>query len=463
MKIRSDVENTRWKGNVCNKGYISCDRLPEGPHDGNDKKNRAVDVPESEIRWVVTVPAIWTDPAKQMMREAAEKAGIARNQLILALEPETASMLCKHLPAFHLLSGDRTDKVETFRSGSKYIVFDSGEIHAANGGDWGGTKVDEALEELLESIVGKAAFEHFRANEIPSIIDLHRNFEVKKKTFTGKDVGTKTTLTVPHSLLELFTAYNPGKPIAYAIEMNHCSTDVEWKHDKVRLSQNKTLSLFEQSFKHITDHMSDILSKPEVKDCEAILMVGGYSECPLLQDAIRNVAGDICLIIPCDASLAVLKGAMINGHCPNTVSERICKYTYGVCSRFSFGRDECDKYRLVDEDGVVMCANCFSILAKRGSPVKIGESSITRSFTVGYSGAKYITFIMYASIAASPRYVTDDSCQKIGQMTLLMPDTSLGNDRGANVTMYFGGSEIELTAVDKHTGRKISACFDFLG
>ncbi|XP_021358689.1 heat shock 70 kDa protein 12A-like isoform X2 [Mizuhopecten yessoensis] len=444
-------------------------------------KNRAVDVPESEIRWVVTVPAIWTDPAKQMMREAAEKAGIVRNQLILALEPETASMLCKHLPAVHLLSGDRTDKVETFRSGSKYMVFDAGggtiditvhevleggflkEIHAANGGDWGGTKVDEALEELLESIVGKAAFEHFRANDIPSVIDLHRNFEVKKKTYTGKDVGTKTTLTVPHSLLESFTAYNPGKPIADAIEINHCSTDVEWKRNKVRLSQKKTLSLFEQSLKHITDHMSDILSKPEVKDCEAILMVGGYSECPLLQDAIRTVAGDIRLIVPSDASLAVLKGAVINGHCPDTVSERICKYTYGIHTRFSFRKDGYDKYRIVDEDGEIQCEHCFSILTKKGLPVKIGISSITKSFTVGYSGAKYITFIMYASTAENPKYVTDDSCQKIGEMTLQMPDTSLGEYRGANVTMYFGGSEIELTAVDIHTGRKISACVDFLG
>ncbi|OWF47858.1 Heat shock 70 kDa protein 12B [Mizuhopecten yessoensis] len=176
---------------------------------------QAVDVSETDIRWVVTVPAIWSDAAKQMMREAVERTGIVSNQLILALEPEAASMLCKNLPAVELFSADYTDKVDTFRSGAKYMVFDAGggtiditihealkggflkEIHAANGGDWGGTKVDEALEEFLESIVGKAAFHHFKANDIPSVIDLHRNFEVKKKTFKSKDAGKQTTLTSP--------------------------------------------------------------------------------------------------------------------------------------------------------------------------------------------------------------------------------------------------------------------------
>lgn len=34
------------------------------------------DVPEDEVYWVLTVPAIWSDAAKQFMREAAEKVGI---------------------------------------------------------------------------------------------------------------------------------------------------------------------------------------------------------------------------------------------------------------------------------------------------------------------------------------------------------------------------------------------------
>ena len=35
--------------------------------------NRASGVTQDDVHWVLTVPAIWNDNAKQFMREAAEK------------------------------------------------------------------------------------------------------------------------------------------------------------------------------------------------------------------------------------------------------------------------------------------------------------------------------------------------------------------------------------------------------
>ncbi|NWR45167.1 HS12B protein, partial [Regulus satrapa] len=56
---------------------------------------------QEEITWVVTVPAIWSAPAKQFMRLAAKEAGIISDMLstnlIIALEPEAASLWCKRL------------------------------------------------------------------------------------------------------------------------------------------------------------------------------------------------------------------------------------------------------------------------------------------------------------------------------------------------------------------------------
>ncbi|KAL3879870.1 hypothetical protein ACJMK2_032147 [Sinanodonta woodiana] len=55
-------------------------------------------IKEDEITWVLTVPAIWTDAAKQFMREAAVEAGIKNDNLKISLEPETASIFCRLLP-----------------------------------------------------------------------------------------------------------------------------------------------------------------------------------------------------------------------------------------------------------------------------------------------------------------------------------------------------------------------------
>ncbi|NXT83451.1 HS12B protein, partial [Zapornia atra] len=56
---------------------------------------------QEEITWVITVPAIWSAAARQFMRLAAQNAGfisdMASENLIIALEPEAASLWCKQL------------------------------------------------------------------------------------------------------------------------------------------------------------------------------------------------------------------------------------------------------------------------------------------------------------------------------------------------------------------------------
>lgn len=61
----------------------------------------------SDVRWVITVPAIWKQPAKQFMRQAAYQAGLASpensEQLVIALEPEAASIYCRKLRLHQLI------------------------------------------------------------------------------------------------------------------------------------------------------------------------------------------------------------------------------------------------------------------------------------------------------------------------------------------------------------------------
>jgi hypothetical protein len=38
----------------------------------------AIDIRDNEIKWVLTVPAIWSDPAKEFMRKSAEKVPTQR-------------------------------------------------------------------------------------------------------------------------------------------------------------------------------------------------------------------------------------------------------------------------------------------------------------------------------------------------------------------------------------------------
>lgn len=64
-----------------------------------------IDIELTDIQWVVTVPAIWSDPAKAFMRKAALEAGIDSKMLTIVLEPEAAATFVKHLPVERRVDG----------------------------------------------------------------------------------------------------------------------------------------------------------------------------------------------------------------------------------------------------------------------------------------------------------------------------------------------------------------------
>lgn len=78
-------------------------------------------LPTDAIRWVLTVPAVWTSSAKQLMRQAAYDAGLASRvnpeQLLIALEAEAASIFCRSLPLAQQLDCPSQVKIESLLPG----------------------------------------------------------------------------------------------------------------------------------------------------------------------------------------------------------------------------------------------------------------------------------------------------------------------------------------------------------
>ena len=63
---------------------------------------------QKKISYIITVPAIWTDKAKGLTLQAADRAGIQRRSLSLITEPEAAALYCTTLSRdVHLSIGDR--------------------------------------------------------------------------------------------------------------------------------------------------------------------------------------------------------------------------------------------------------------------------------------------------------------------------------------------------------------------
>ncbi|XP_069130064.1 heat shock 70 kDa protein 12B-like [Argopecten irradians] len=441
-------------------------------------QNQMTGVKPSDILWVLTVPAIWSDASKQFMREAAEAAGIGGNHLKIALEPEAASLYCKYLP----LERKGESGIQTFTSGSKYLVLDAGggtiditihevqrdgslkEIHKANGGDWGGTKVDHAFQVLLSGIIGNGAFHRFMENNKADMVEFFRDFEVKKRTIKpNAPSDEKTTFKIPTSMNEACKDENTQDMAAIVKSRQYFKGNLSLVGDKLRVSGERAKALFKDPVKQIVEHLRKLLEEPSARGVKSILMVGGFSESLVLQDGIRRNFPNLRMIVPKDAGLAVLKGAVIFGHEPRAIKSRICKYTYGVAVTHEFDEAKHNiSYRVVRSNGAVRCDNIFDIHVRVGDTVDIGQPQVVQSYTPAEPHDTSMTLRVFVSTERDPMYTTDSGCTKIGQMTVAMPDTSKGRDRSVKVQMTFSNTELEVKATNEDTGKSVTAAFDFL-
>ncbi|XP_078325396.1 heat shock 70 kDa protein 12A-like [Crassostrea virginica] len=369
-----------------------------------------------------------------------------------------------------------------FKSGSKYMAVDAGggtiditvhevqddetlkELHKADGGNWGGTKVDSSFRSLLASIVGNDVIETFTSDHKYDYLDLLRDFEIKKRTIQPS-LSEKVTFKVPINLLETFRELNPGSNIKTVVTSNaRYKNQLTWTGDKIRMEANLTKTLFDESCKKIVDHMHQLFRHPSVKDVSSILLVGGFAESPMLQEAVKEAFRNKKVIVPQDAGLAVLKGAVLYGHEPKTISARVCKCTYGIKTRRKFDKTIHPQSKRVLVDGVDWCEDIFDVHVSVGKLINVGEPQVKKEYIVVRDDQRSMSFSIYISNEKEPKFTTDVGCTCLGKLTIDLPDTSKGMDRGVFVHMTFSGTEITVTAVDKDDPTKtVSTNVDFLG
>lgn len=290
----------------------------------NTIERQMMEVTKTDIQWVLTIPAFWDDVAKQIMREAAEKAGIGGNGLIIVPEPEAASVYCMHHEMQH--------NNRAFDSGAKYMIIIAEdetvemtvyevqlngilkELYKAEGGDWGGNKVDESFLGLLADIVGNDVMEAFRSDFSDSFDDLMRDFDNTKETLRA-DKRSHIAFRLQSALFDTFNNINPEGDINRTIKSKpKYKNQITLSMGKLRVGAHIAKALFEESCNKIIYHMQELFRYPNLTNVSFILLVGGYGGSNMLQDAIGNAFRDKRLIVPYDAKYAVLKGAVLYGH-----------------------------------------------------------------------------------------------------------------------------------------------------
>ncbi|XP_013413356.1 heat shock 70 kDa protein 12A isoform X2 [Lingula anatina] len=482
-----------------------------------------------DVRWVITVPAIWKSPAKQFMREAAYEAGISSpeyaDQLLIALEPEAASIYCRKLRMHQLtpevppekrplsirqeeppplntdpvadgfqhdsyyyktcrpnLPLEHDEEVEAIIRGTRYMVVDCGggtvditvhemdlhggglkELYKATGGPHGSIGVDMEFEKLLADIFGADYLQAFKLKRPAGYVDLTIAFESRKRA-ANPFRGNHLNVSLPFSFIDYYKKYK-GNQVENAIR-KYGDKEIRWSTQGfLRLSPEAMRRLFFPTLERIKQAVGDVLNHPNVKDVKYLFLVGGFAESPMLQQDIRREFGHLLkVIIPQEVGLTILKGAVLFGLDPTVVQVRRSRMVYGigVLNRFQPGKHP--KSKKITKDGADWCTDVFDKFVDIDQAVALGDSAL-RSYTPAKAGQKVSIINIYCSDRPDVKFITDKSVKKCGQLVLDLSDDNyqdLPKRRELQTRMQFGDTEIKVSALDVATGKCVRASIDFL-
>lgn len=441
-------------------------------------KDKIPDIQETDITYVLTVPAIWDDSAKQFMRKAAVSGGIHNSQLIIALEPEAASIYCQRLPIEKVETEDGRVQLTVGKVGSRYLIADLGggtaditvhekmengkikEVHCACGGAMGGKSVDDAFLKFLEDIVSKDAMDAFKGESMEDYVELLREFESKKRE-TGTD-KPKVNVSIPVALKSVVKRTKSAN-LEDVVNQSDFNKTVKFsRNQKLQILQSEFKQFYHKTVASIVDQISEIVQTLQDGDINTIVMVGGFSECSLIRlELLENeFTKNRRIIIPEDAGLAVLKGAVLYGYRPEIVFARVARKTYGIQTwpMFREGVHPASKKCMVG--GVARCKDIFFKYVEKGQEVITGHR-MSQVFQALGSEDDCLECTVYVSDENDPMFVTDASCTMLGILSIPL-GSSVRERKEIEETLIFGETELRVHARDLSTGNVVECNLDLM-
>ncbi|CAC5359425.1 unnamed protein product [Mytilus coruscus] len=424
------------------------------------ERNNIYTNPE-RTKWILTVPAIWSDAAKQFMRKSGEMAGIPNSKLHIALESEVASVYCQCFPP--------VGGVDIAAIGSKYIVADLGggttvditahetlpnqklkELTKASGNNCGGNMIEN---HFIEVIFGSEFLSVFRKRYPDSFIYLLRWFESMKRIVQSSK-SAFVTVTIPYTILNSFCISERGVGLHEFISSKFNSEIAKVFKDKIRIHLDYAKDQFEKICKEIVLLINELFRRDEFNNFRHILLVGGFAKCRLVHECLQNAFPQLSVIVPEDPDLAVLKGSVLFGYKPDIISYRIIRYSYGVLSTPLFDEKVHDSKRKIVCVGHARCNNVFKSFMEAGTLVR-RNTVIKRSYRTRQRFQENLWIQVFYAERGNVQYTDGDHCQKLGEIVvhLLKP-----SEQGqlVDVVFHFGETELTVEAGDPESNTRYS-------
>ena len=456
-------------------------------------REKAEGCQENQIRWCLTVPAIWDEAEKQLMRRAAGEAGMptGRDRLLLALEPEAAAVYCQVRLAQELGTW-REKKSQVMTAGTRFMVIDCGggtvdisafRVQAVKGGR-------ERLAGIGRATGGKLGSEYINEVFIERVL---------QDRLGGPEVMARIRRECPHALLELVDSWESekitakagrvdkgsGPSIERAVHLTSIPGEIRdllspetverlaelGSPHRISVTPQECKRLFDSVINNLIELVEEELALMIASDGaqaapERLLLVGGMSRSNYLQERLRWHFGKrVTLLLAPDPAAAVLFGAVLFGSYPWIIGSRPPRYTYGCRSAELFDPD-LDRGKTVSTaaNGKEYCEDRFRVLAKKGQAINVDHKQSIDYYPLRES-QDTITVDLYRSTRPDPRHVDEPDCKKIGQFKIKLGESMKRpfKERVATVEMKFGDTDISFSGINKQTGKLVSVTLEWDG
>ncbi|XP_053375355.1 heat shock 70 kDa protein 12B-like [Mercenaria mercenaria] len=209
-------------------------------------------------------------------------------------------------------------------------------------------------------------------------------------------------------------------------------------------------------------HVKGILAEKKMKNVISVLLVGGFGESKLVQKEMQERIQNKRIIIPNEAGLVVLKGAVRFGHSPDIISSRIMSYSYGFKISEKFDERKHPKNLIYHLNGRELVDKVFYKIVEAGEEIQLGQDVTDLRNPCTPTSYDRTVLKVYRSTEAKPKFVNDRGCSLLGQLIIDHKEGKSLKDKKFSVNVAFGDTEVFVKAKLEKSGTEFSTYIECL-
>ncbi|KAI9668632.1 MAG: hypothetical protein M1831_001071 [Alyxoria varia] len=324
---------------------------------------------ERNIRYFLTVPAIWNEAGKAATRQAAIQAGFLRDEndprLTLITEPEAAAMFCSKTGLLNLKIHDAVLIVDCGGGTVDLIAYEVeeeqpftvAECTAGSGDSCGSTALNRNFSNILRAKIKK--------------------MKLPEGSRTAGRVYAKCIMDFENRIKADFRNNGQKWAVDVGIEAEFPEAGIEEGY--MTFTNEEILQCFEPVVNRILELVRNqiIAIQAQNRPLQNVLVVGGFGASEYLFQQIQlHVPPQFQskVVRPMDSVAAIVKGAVTAGITERVVTSRVARrhYLMATLQPFKEGHHP-EQYRVPSLDGKDRCKYTRQIFVQKGQRVKIGE------------------------------------------------------------------------------------------